>query len=187
MFITLIIIDKEKRLFLMTLLLLIVIISIFFIPETVVERVRYTFIPYSQDVINRARYFGVSFGPSAMARLEGWTEALTKWRQSPFLGYGVTGTHFLDSQYVRTMVELGIIGLGAFILMLSSLYKNTLNIYHSAKDGLFKGLALGFLAGQVGLIFHAITANTYILVRIMEPFWFLAAMVMVIPKVEEGM
>jgi hypothetical protein len=31
---------------------------------------------------------------------------------------------------------------------------------------------------------HAIGANTFIIVRIMEPFWFLTAMIIMIPKIE---
>ena len=44
---------------------------------------------------------------------------------------------------------------------------------------------IGFLAGHVGLMAHALTANTFIIIRIMEPYWFLAAMVMMIPKLEQ--
>jgi hypothetical protein len=44
---------------------------------------------------------------------------------------------------------------------------------------------LGFIAGFVGLLFHGLGANTFIIVRIMEPFWFMAALVVMIPKLEE--
>ena len=44
-----------------------------------------------------------------------------------------------------------------------------------------RGLALGFVAGAVGLLGHAIGANTFIIVRIMEPFWFFAAIVVALP------
>jgi hypothetical protein len=40
-----------------------------------------------------------------------------------------------------------------------------------------RGLALGFVAGTVGLLGHAIGASPFIIVRIMEPFWFFAAIV----------
>jgi 2-oxoglutarate ferredoxin oxidoreductase subunit alpha len=44
-----------------------------------------------------------------------------------------------------------------------------------------QALALGFVAGTVGLLGHAIGANTFIIVRIMEPFWFFAAVVVALP------
>ncbi|MBU2498333.1 MAG: hypothetical protein KKE57_05490, partial [Proteobacteria bacterium] len=48
-----------------------------------------------------------------------------------------------------------------------------------------KGISSGFLAGFIGVLFHAIGANSFIIVRIMEPFWFIAAMVIMIPEIEK--
>ena len=48
----------------------------------------------------------------------------------------------------------------------------------------FKGIAIGFFAGFVGLLFHSLGANTFIIVRIMEPFWFFAGIVAVLPSLE---
>lgn len=42
----------------------------------------------------------------------------------------------------------------------------------------------GFLAGFIGLLVHSIGANTFIIVRIMEPFWFVLGMVVMIPELE---
>ena len=49
----------------------------------------------------------------------------------------------------------------------------------------FKGLCIGFLAGYIGLLVHAIGANTFIIVRIMEPFWFFAGIIAVLPMLEQ--
>jgi len=46
-------------------------------------------------------------------------------------------------------------------------------------------LSLGLIAAFVGILFHAVTANSFIIIRIMEPFWFLAGMVMAIPELEK--
>jgi hypothetical protein len=54
----------------------------------------------------------------------------------------------------------------------------------AVKTPLFKGLTNGFLAGYIGLLFHAIGANTFIIVRIMEPFWFFAGIIAVLPALE---
>ena len=53
-----------------------------------------------------------------------------------------------------------------------------------AKNPYFKGLAIGFFAGYIGLLFHALGANTFIIVRIMEPFWFFAGIIAVLPELE---
>jgi hypothetical protein len=36
----------------------------------------------------------------------------------------------------------------------------------------------------VGLLVHSVGANTFIIVRIMEPFWFLTALIVMIPRFE---
>ena len=53
-----------------------------------------------------------------------------------------------------------------------------------ANTPFFKGLAIGFFAGYIGLLFHALGANTFIIVRIMEPFWFFAGIIAVLPALE---
>ena len=49
-----------------------------------------------------------------------------------------------------------------------------------------RGLTVGFVAGMVGLLVHAIGSNTFIIVRIMEPFWLFAGIVMMLPVLERG-
>jgi hypothetical protein len=48
-------------------------------------------------------------------------------------------------------------------------------------DPFFKGLIMGFTAGFVGLVVHSLGTNTFILVRIMEPFWFFVGIIAVLP------
>ncbi len=174
----------RKRNILIGVLIIIILLSIFFFPQKVKDRIKYTFIPQEQEAIKPIVFMGITLGPSASARIRDWERKFRDWQKKPFLGYGITGRGFLDSQFIRTLVELGLVGLVAFVLLLGAIFKNTLKIYKGANDELLKGLALGFLAGHIGMIFHALTANTYILIRIMEPYWFLAAMVMSIPKIE---
>jgi hypothetical protein len=46
-----------------------------------------------------------------------------------------------------------------------------------------RGLIAGFIAGLMGLLVHAIAAETFILIRVMEPFWFLTSIVMTLPQI----
>jgi hypothetical protein len=39
-------------------------------------------------------------------------------------------------------------------------------------------------ARAIGLLVHAIGSNTFIIVRIMEPFWFFAGIVLMLPELE---
>jgi len=100
------------------------------------------------------------------------------------LGHGVTGYHFVDAQYPRVLAETGILGVIAFLYLLFSILKVTLDNLKKVKTPYFQGLAVGFLAGFVGLIVHSLGANTFIIVRIMEPFWFFAGIIVVMPAME---
>jgi O-antigen ligase len=74
-------------------------------------------------------------------------------------------------------VETGILGLLAFGWLIYALFKVVLSTWRDQQDDLLCGLSLGLLAGLVGLLVHAIGANTFIIVRIMEPFWFLTGII----------
>ena len=175
---------RRTRNILIGVMIIAVILSFFFFPQNIKDRIRYTFTPQEQETIKPFEIAGVALGPSASARLWDWLRLYHKWRQRPYLGYGVTGAGFVDSQFIRTLVELGLFGFAAFVGLLWTIFRVTLRIYRRARDDLYKGLALGFLAGHIGMVAHAVTANTFILIRIMEPYWFLAAMVMMIPGLE---
>ena len=101
------------------------------------------------------------------------------------LGYGVTGYKFVDAQFPRVLTETGIIGLFAFLYLLFCTGKAAVENLRVLNDPLFRGTTIGFLAGFTGLLFHSIGANTFIIVRIMEPFWFLAGLVVVLPVIEK--
>ena len=79
-----------------------------------------------------------------------------------------------------------IMSLIAFFILLFSLYRNVLSIYRTTTDPFFSGITLGYLAGFVGMLVHAIGTNTFIIVRIMEPFWFLTAIVIMVPLLQQS-
>jgi O-antigen ligase len=117
--------------------------------------------------------------------LESYRLVLTKdFIKHPLLGYGVTGYSFVDAQYPKVLADTGLIGFFTFLLLLYVTYKNVLIAYRKTEDPFFSGLSLGYLAGFIAMLVHAIGANTFIIVRIMEPFWFLTAMVIMIPAIE---
>jgi O-antigen ligase len=173
---------SKKKLALIAVMTTICVSVIIIRPEVVLERVKYTFAFEDKSL---ARVGGVYLDYSSSARIFSWLDSINTWKKHPILGRGITGFAFLDGQYIRILPEMGLIGLFAFLWLLWTIYKNSLGIYKQMDDNLYKGLTLGFLAGFIGLSIHALTANTFILLRVMEPFWFIAGIIMMLPKVKE--
>ncbi|MFW6128697.1 MAG: O-antigen ligase family protein [Candidatus Aminicenantaceae bacterium] len=180
-FFTFIILSRKKA-ELITAVAVIIMTAIILRPEAIFSRVKYTFQKERESV----KIGNIYLDPSASARVRSWSESIQTWMKNPIIGRGVTGFMFIDGQYMMILPELGILGLLAFLWLLWVIFKNSLNIFKKEKDELFKGLALGFLAGFIGLTIHALTANTFIIVRIMEPFWFIAGIVMMLPSLKDN-
>jgi len=165
-------------------LLLVALLLPFMAPKVTKDRVSYTF---TQGVgrPDSVAIAGVQLDTSTSARLQSWQEAMRDLVRHPVLGFGVTGYRFVDAQYVRVAAETGLLGLLLFLLLLATILRESYRVFKASHDPFDKGLTIGFIAGFTGLLFHAIGANTFIIVRIMEPFWFIAAMVMMIPSLKE--
>jgi O-antigen ligase len=176
---------SKKKQWIFPLVLLMGLALPYITPRLAKERVAYTF---TQGVNRKdsVELFGVKLDTSSSARLLGWQEAARDWLKHPVLGFGVTGYRFVDAQYIRTISETGFLGFFFFVLLLFIIFKNARRAIADTEDPFHHGLAMGFLAGFIGLLFHAIGANTFIIVRIMEPFWFLAGIVMMLEGIERA-
>ena len=153
-------------------------------PESVARRVHYTFEPERGQPTVRVGAVGLD--PSTSARLISVKQAFEGFTHRPIFGYGVTGFAFMDQQFARTLVETGIVGLATFLALVWAVLKVGVASYRSLTVPEDRGLALGFVAGTVGLLGHALGANTFIIVRIMEPFWFFAAIVVALPGLPDA-
>jgi len=180
-FLTFVIMSK-RRFVLITAMVAIIILGLAVKPEVVFSRVKYTF---QEKQGSLAKIGNIYFDASSSARIFSWQDSFQAWKKNPILGRGVTGYRFIDGQYIRTLPELGIIGFLALLWLLWSIFKHSLSIHKKMDDELYKGLTLGFIVGFIGLTMHALTANTFIIIRIMEPFWFIAGIIMVLPALKE--
>ena len=172
----------EKRRFLLPLMLIALIVSPLFLPSAVKERILYTI---SQPFHERQIQVGdVRLDTSLSARIKSWQNALDDFPQHPVIGYGVTGYGFVDAQYFRVLLESGLVGLAFFGYLLFAVFRLTRSVWEKVEDPLHKGLLRGFTAAYVGMLFHSIGANTFIIVRIMEPFWFVVGLITVLPEIE---
>jgi len=173
---------SKRRFVLVTAMVAIIILGLSIKPEVVFSRVEYTFQKKHEAL---AKIGNIYFDASSSARIFSWQDSFQEWKKNPILGRGVTGYRFIDGQYIRTLPELGIIGFVALLWLLWSIFKHSLIVHKKMDDEFYKGLTLGFIAGFMGLIIHALTANTFIVIRIMEPFWFIAGIIMVLPAFME--
>lgn len=156
-------------------------------PASVKERVTFTFSQESQK--GQLRVGGLKVDTSTSERLHSWENSFKFFQKSPIWGAGITGSpYFMDAMYPRMITETGLLGVSAFLLIVYSLFRMTFLCYNRSPDPAVKGLTLGFGLGLVGLLVHAIGSNTFIIVRIMEPFWLYAAFVakvfLTLPSVE---
>ncbi len=137
--------------------------------------------------------FGWRLDASACERYRAYEGALKSWAKRcsrhwvPLLtGSGVLGAwRFVDGQYVRVLVETGLLGLLTFLALLVAIWRHVWRSYKVLRTPWYKGLALGYLAGFAGLLVHALGANTFIIVRIMEPFFILTGVVVLLPMIEQ--
>jgi len=166
----------EKKHWIIPILILIALSLPFIAPKPAKERVAYTFTQGKnrRDVVS---VWGIKLDTSTSERLKSWQEASRDWIKHPLIGYGVTGYRFVDAQYVRVITETGFLGLLMFSMLIYAIFKEAISVLKATTDPFYKGLVGGYIAGFVGLLFHAIGANTFIIVRIMEPFWFVTALV----------
>jgi O-antigen ligase len=178
MLLTLIVLSP-RRLTLMIALGVLLIVGVSIMPKQVVDRYNYTW----NATYDRGEYRigNAKLDTSTSARLESWSTGFYAWTRQPFLGYGVTGFGFIDAQFVRVLIETGLIGLAAFVWLLWCILRMAWSTYRQTIGTRLEGLSLGYLAGILAMVTHSIGANTFIIVRIMEPFWFMTGIIAMLP------
>ncbi len=177
MFFTLILLSR-RRLILMVGIGILIIVGPLVFPKQVVDRYDYTF----NARVDRGdvQIAGARLDTSSSARIDSWKTGFEAWTKRPIFGYGVAGFGFIDAQYIRVLVEGGLLGIGAFLWLLWRVSRVGWNAVRNSRGTRFEGITLGYMAGLVAMIVHGVGANTFIIVRIMEPLWFLTGVVAVL-------
>ncbi|MFQ5581111.1 MAG: O-antigen ligase family protein [Mariprofundaceae bacterium] len=171
-----ILLTEQKRL-LITVCLIGLALAPFVIPQNVMQRMAFTFT--QAEEAGQIHVGGMRIDTSTSERLRAWEKVLTKdLPNRPLLGAGVTGGTFMDSQYPRVLSETGLIGLALFLWLLRRMWVLLRQCYDELHDPMLKGASLGALCGFGGLLVHAIGANSFIIVRIMEPFMIVLGLLM---------
>ncbi|MBI2425356.1 MAG: hypothetical protein HYV27_21195 [Candidatus Hydrogenedentes bacterium] len=149
-------------------------------PVSVVERVQFTFQDEGVEVSAFGQETGIRVDKSTHERVQIWSKVefiLFRVGIEFFLfGGGVSWESVLDSQYARVILETGMVGLAAFIFLQLTLVYTIRQAYRWTEDWVARGVALGMFATTIALMVHSFGTISFLIVRIMEPFWFLAAL-----------
>jgi hypothetical protein len=172
--ITLLFFARNKAIYLFILIVSIVLI-VFFAPTPVADRYEYTF---NQELHpgQQVQIFGLRFDTSTSARLLGYVIILQQVLVHPVFGYGITGYGFCDGQYFRFLIELGIVGLLSFLILMGAVHRLLRKNFSQVFPARLEGMIAGVYAGFWGLLVHSLSANSFIIVRISEPFWCLVGL-----------
>ncbi|MFA6216198.1 MAG: O-antigen ligase family protein [Candidatus Omnitrophota bacterium] len=181
MFLVIIVLSKKYKAQLVTVFVSLILLSPFIFPQKVYKRVNETFAPERSYKMMGKR---IDVSESAAARIDAWSTAFQRVQEKPLLGYGIPIGSVVDNQYTRVLSETGLIGFSAFLVLIVMIFRVAWTSYVQASENNFiQGLCLGYLAGLVGLLFHSFSSATFIIIRIMEPFWFLTALVAILPDI----
>lgn len=132
-------------------------------------------------------------------RIEFWEGSLRIIRDYPITGLGWEGFRFAYPRYksakgrqlvchahnnfVDVAVDSGFLGLGIFLWLLITIYKVGFHIFKELEDGYFKGIAWGFLGSLTAFLIAGLTQYNFGDSEVVMLFYFLLAMVMVIPRI----
>lgn len=182
-YLTFIILTKKYKMILIMGFLIAVPVLGAILPSNVTDRITQTFVP---GKVYRPLGYRITLDDSAATRVESWKTVLEKLQDRPLFGYGVTGMGIVDAQYPRVLGETGFIGAWIFGWLMITIFRNSLLVFKDMKDEWLRGFSLGYFVGFVSMLTHSFSANTFIIVRIMEPFWFLTAIAMRLPDVVQS-
>jgi len=143
----------------------------FWAPASVKERIAFTW----EDSKNPGRTMGVDY--SSQERFYAYRRMWSTGKRSPIIGLGVTSWQTPDSQWARTIHEIGIVGLWLWFWIFFRLFRTSFWLFRHLATGRLKGMTLGYMAALLGIIIHGNGAITLYVVRIMEPFWFMTGIV----------
>jgi len=121
--------------------------------------------------------------PSWEARVQAWEASTHKIFDRPLLGSGPGSIPFgwIDNEYVRVAVDMGIIGLMVFLWLLLIIGIRANSVYNTLEGpGIMKGYSAGYLMALVAIIVHGSGATSFTAIRTMETFMLLTGLMAVL-------
>ncbi len=131
---------------------------------------------------------------STGGRSERWHLGIQLWRQNRLFGFGLGRYggaiamqnqeiddllyYYMDNYYLKTLVEMGLIGLISYVwLLLRNLLWSLRSLFKTQKNKM-SVLSAGIVAGQLGVLAHSFFENIFEVPYMNAYFWGLSALVM---------
>ncbi|WP_281816629.1 O-antigen ligase family protein [Vallitalea longa] len=124
-------------------------------------------------------------------RIYRWEEGVNAWSEGNKaigLGLGRFGgavatnndlsPFYMDNYYLKTLAEMGIIGLSAFILLLICVIKWCTTAVIKERNGRKKDLMMGLLAGALGILAQNAVENIFEVPMMVTYFWLCIGLIM---------
>lgn len=181
--------SRTRRLFLVSVAVLgtIAVSLTPFLAERAKTRVEITYTGSYASNVFQTPVGEIRLEESAAARVRAWQRSIVYWLPKNILiGNGVTGTGLVDAQLPLVIGETGVLGTLLWLWMIAVCFRVAWSLYRDSSDSFSRALAFGYLIGLIGLLVQSVGVNTFIIVRIMEPFWFLTAIVMKVSQLERN-
>lgn len=169
----------SRRYTLVVALALLLCMSPIVMPQDVQERVSNTFNAGGEPVKVGNVDTGIAVDKSTHERIYVWRKVRYNLKIWPWLGGGIGWGRILDSHYARVIIETGFIGLFAFLFLQWRILRTTWEAAHWPGDWVGRGVGLAAFACTIALIVHSFGTISFLIVRIMEPFWFLVGLAVV--------
>jgi len=126
-----------------------------------------------------------------------WKEAGRLIGDFPFLGVGLNNYSIVSANYkdrlgwggyphncyLHMAAEIGLVGLGAFLLFIYKLFKKALNNLKNIREQSIKVLLYGLLAGLFGFLIHSFFDTSFYSVKLDNLLWIIMGLIMAVQNI----
>jgi hypothetical protein len=94
----------------------------------------------------------------------------------PIVGLGAGGAgRMAESQFMRELVEGGVVGATIFVALVGYILKMVLQSYRQSREAMHRAVGMGLFCGFIGVLAQGLFTDLLIVTKVSVPFWYLVA------------